>query len=75
MAGLLLALGCWAYTRWDVWFGNPPEAPYAPAKVPSRVLLTFGNDGEMSRMVSWMCDDKVAEMPCYCLPIQQIPYR
>ena len=60
MAGLLLALGCWAYTRWDVWFGNPPEAPYAPAKVPSRVLLTFGNDGEMSRMVSWMCDDKVA---------------
>lgn len=59
MAGLLLALGCWAYTRWDVWFGNPPEAPYAPAKVPSRVLLTFGNDGEMSRMVSWMCDDKV----------------
>ena len=56
---LVIGLGIWAYTRWDAWFYNPPEEPYTASKVPSRVLLTFGNDGEMSRMVSWTCDDKV----------------
>lgn len=56
---LVLGLGIWAYTRWDAWFYNPPEEPYTAPKAPSRVLLTFGNEGEMSRMVSWMCDDKV----------------
>ena len=43
--GLLLAgLGLLTYIRWEVWFGNPPEAPYTAPPVPSRVLLTFGND-------------------------------
>lgn len=59
IAVVVLGLSIWAYDRWDVWFYNPPEEPYTPANVPSRVLLTFGNDGEQSRMVSWMCDDKV----------------
>lgn len=58
---VLAVLGIWASTRWDAWFYNPPEAPYTAPKAPSRILLTFGNDGEMSRMVSWMCDDKVDE--------------
>ena len=59
VAIVVVGLGIWAYTRWDVWFGNPSEAPYTASKTPSRVLLTFGNEGELSRMVSWMCDDKV----------------
>lgn len=59
VAIVLVGLGIWTYIRWDVWFGNPPEAPYTPSKTPSRVLLTFGNDGELSRMVSWMCGDNV----------------
>jgi len=55
--GLLLAgLAILSYVRWNVWFGNPPEAPYAPQPTPSRVLLTFGNDGALSRNVSWQCD-------------------
>ena len=55
--GLLLAgLAVLSYVRWNVWFGNPPEAPYAPQPTPSRVLLTFGNDGALSRNVSWQCD-------------------
>ena len=55
--GLLLAgLAVLSYVRWNVWFGNPPEAPYAPQPMPSRVLLTFGNDGALSRNVSWQCD-------------------
>lgn len=56
---VLVGLGIWAYTRWDAWFGNPEEPAYTAVKTPSRVLLTFGNDGEMSRMVSWMCGDEV----------------
>ena len=59
LAVILLGLGIWTYTRWDVWFGNPPEAPYTASETPSRVLLTFGNEGELSRIVSWMCGDKV----------------
>lgn len=59
VALILIGLSIWASFRWEAWFYNPPEEPYTAPKVPSRVLLTFGNDGEMSRMVSWMCDEKV----------------
>lgn len=59
VALLLLGLSAWAYSRWDVWFGNPEEPPYEVPATPSRVLLTFGNDGELSRYVSWMCDTVV----------------
>lgn len=56
----IVAIGIWVACRWEAWFHNPEEPAYAVAgDAPSRVLLTFGNDGEMSRMVSWMCGDKV----------------
>lgn len=55
---LLVVVGLTILTvvRWEVWFGNPPEAPYVPSATPTRVLLTFGDDGAMSRNVSWQCD-------------------
>lgn len=53
---LVAGLGILCYVRWGVWFGNPPEAPYTTAPIPHRVLLTFGNDGPLSRMVSWQAD-------------------
>ena len=57
LIGVLLAgLAILTYIRWEVWFGNPPEAPYTAPAVPSRVLLTFGNEGALSRNVSWQCD-------------------
>ena len=57
LIGVLLAgLALLTYIRWEVWFGNPPEAPYTAPAVPSRVLLTFGNEGALSRNVSWQCD-------------------
>lgn len=56
---LALALGGWIYSRWEVWFGNPAETPYEVTDVPDRVLLTFGDEGESSRYVSWMCDTVV----------------
>ena len=56
---VLIGLGVWVHDRSRAWFHNPPEAPYTASKIPSRVLLTFGNEGELSRMVSWTCGDEV----------------
>ena len=57
---LLAAIAGWCASRWDVWFHNPEEAPYEASAIPTRVLLTFGDeDGMRSRNVSWMCGDEV----------------
>ena len=53
---LMLALATWVATRWNVWFGNPEELAVEPLAVPGHVLLTFGDDNELSRNVSWQCD-------------------
>ncbi|WP_321424653.1 metallophosphoesterase [uncultured Bacteroides sp.] len=42
--------------QWNVWFGNPKEQPYLASSDPGRIMLTFGNDGERSRNISWQCD-------------------
>ena len=48
--------------RWKVWFYNPAESAYITPAVPSRVLLTFGDeDGNCSRNVSWVCDSVLHE--------------
>ena len=56
-----VGLGIWISIRWEAWFYNPDEEPYTVSTSPQRLLLTFGNDGEMSRYVSWMCDTIVHE--------------
>ena len=43
--------------RWGTWFGNSPEPAYFCSDVPHRVQLTFGNDGQFSRNISWQCGD------------------
>ena len=53
---LMLALATWVATRWNVWFGNPDELAVQPLKAPGHVMLTFGDESEMSRNVSWQCD-------------------
>ena len=53
---LLLAMTIWVGTRWNVWFGNPAELAMEPLHVPGHVLLTFGDEEELSRNVSWQCD-------------------
>ena len=68
LAALLVGLTILTIVRWEVWFGNPPEDPYVPKAAPTRVLLTFGNDGEMSRNVSWMCDTVVHKSHLELLP-------
>lgn len=64
---LVLGLGILTYVRWEAWFGNPAEPPYEVSDQPSRVLLTFGNEGELSRWVSWMCGTEVDESARLCL--------
>ena len=55
---VLAALCYWCIDRWDVWFENPEEAPYEASEVPTRVLLTFGDEQEDSRNISWTCGDE-----------------
>lgn len=56
---LVVGLGSWVYSRWNVWFHNPEEEAYIAADTPHRVLLTFGDSTEWSRNVSWQCDSVV----------------
>lgn len=56
----LIALLVWCISRWDVWFGNSPEAPYKAADMPERVMLTFGDTCELNRNISWMCGESVS---------------
>lgn len=55
-AVLTIALAAWVAARWHVWFGNPEELAARPLMVPGHVLLTFCDENEMSRNVSWQCD-------------------
>jgi len=64
---LILGLGILCYVRWEAWFGNPPEEPYEVSDQPSRVLLTFGNKGEQSRWISWMCGTALDAEANVCL--------
>lgn len=58
-AVILIALGCWINSRWNAWFGNPPEAVYSPLNEPRRILLTFGDENALSRNISWQYDSIV----------------
>ncbi len=66
---VLAALCYWCIDRWDVWFENPEEAPYKASVVPTRVLLTFGDEQEDSRNISWTCGDETR--PAYVELIDQ----
>ena len=51
--------------RWNAWFGNPVEPPYANSDIPVRIQLTLGNDGQFSRNISWQCGDTLAASQLY----------
>lgn len=53
---VLVGVAIWVGKQWDSWFHNPEEQPYVVSTSPTRIILTFGNEGEQSRFVSWMCD-------------------
>lgn len=58
---LLVGLGIFVSLRWNTWFGNIPEPPYTVSEAPHRILLTMGNSGENSRIVTWQADAVVKE--------------
>jgi predicted phosphodiesterase len=53
---VIIALGFWVKSRMGAWFHNPEEPAFEAVSTPSRILLTFGNNGEQSRMLSWQYD-------------------
>ena len=53
---LMVGLAVWVAGRWHVWFGNAPELAVNPLSTPAHMLLTFGDQNELSRNVSWQCD-------------------
>ena len=53
---VLVALGAWVASRWNVWFKMPDEPAYTASMKPDRILLTFGDSQEDNRNVSWVCD-------------------
>ena len=53
---LVMAFTIWVAMRWNVWFGNPEELAVEPLMIPGHVMLTFGDESELSRNVSWQCD-------------------
>lgn len=45
--------------KWNTWFYNPPELPYTTPASPDRVILSYGEDTETERCISWRCDTAV----------------
>ncbi|MGM9759855.1 MAG: metallophosphoesterase [Parabacteroides sp.] len=50
---LIVAVGLWVRSRFDVWFNNLPEPPYQAIPAPGRILLTFGQGEALSRDITW----------------------
>ncbi len=70
---VIVALGLWINSRWSAWFHNEEELPYAPLSEPGRVLLTFGDENELSRNISWQYDSIV--VPSHVDLVDKILYR
>ena len=59
---VLVALVVLCVKRWNVWFGNPPEASFSVEQKIDRVLLTMGDEAN-SRYVTWVNGEE--EAPCW----------
>lgn len=60
-AVVVIGLGIWINSRWDAWFRNPEEQPYAPLEEPGRIMLTFGDEDALSRNISWQYDSVLVD--------------
>lgn len=76
IAVILIGVNVWIVERWDAWFAIPDEGPYVPEVRPERLMLTFGNEAELSRNISWRCDtvlkESFVELSLGEQPIQQV---
>lgn len=58
---VLAGIALFVKSRWNAWFGNIPEMPYAASPMPDRITLTPGEDFMTQRTVSWRCGDTLAQ--------------
>ena len=56
---IIAGLSIWVNSRWSVWFGDLPEPEYKVENKISRLLMTYGAEGEESRVFTWMCGDSL----------------
>ena len=54
---VIAGLAIWVNSRWSVWFGDLPEPEYKVENKISRLLMTYGTEGEESRTFTWMCGE------------------
>lgn len=59
---ILISLSTLCAKRWNVWFGNPPEATYRVDEKIDRVMLTMGDEKD-SRYVTWVNGE--SDNPCW----------
>ena len=58
---IIVGLSIWVNSRWSVWFGDLPEPEYKVENKISRLLMTYGAEGEGSRMFTWMCGESLQQ--------------
>lgn len=58
---MLLGVGIWISSRWNIWFSNIPETCFETSNIPDRITLTPGADFVTQRNISWRCGDKIAD--------------
>ncbi len=58
---VLAAITLFIRSRWNAWFSNVPEEPYAAAAAPDRITLTPGEQFISQRTVSWRCGDTLQQ--------------
>ncbi len=56
LSAILIAAVILCVVRWNVWFGNPPEQPYTPQQQPHNITLTYGEQANSQRIISWRAD-------------------
>lgn len=56
---LVIILIIWVSSKWSSWFGNLEEPRYIMPNKISRLLMTYGENGEGSRVFTWVCGDTI----------------
>ncbi len=49
---VIIVLIAWVWSRWDIWFSNPPEPEYHSLQYPSRIVTTCTS--AHNRIFSWV---------------------
>lgn len=56
---ILVGAGTLVGIRWNVWFGNSPEADYVVPQKPHNIVLSYGEKAASMRTIAWRADTVV----------------